>query len=131
MVGSDRQLESDHDKIPARPGAKVEQDFGELSRAASQPVQLHGGRAREHRYKRAGSSLVATSAGCVQALWGAGRMPTLPLSTIHIEKLFGVNPRSRAKELLLRTRHLPSAGGRLAAKGKVVTAASPGSHPIG
>ena len=45
---------------------------------------MHGGRAREHPFKRAGSSLVATCAGCVQALRGAGRMPTLPLSQIRI-----------------------------------------------
>ena len=54
---------------------------------ASQPVQLHGGRGREHPHKRAGSSLVATSAGCVHAQRGAGRMLTLPLSPVRTERL--------------------------------------------
>jgi len=46
-----------------------------------------GGRARERPDKRAGSSLVATSAGCVHAQRGAGRMLTLPLSPIRTERL--------------------------------------------
>jgi hypothetical protein len=85
--------------------AKVEQ--------ASLPVQSHGRRALGHPFKRAGSSLVATSAGCLHVLRGAGRMPTLPLSPIRIERTTArTGPRSNLGYPSENARSLTSAAQR-------------------
>jgi len=82
--------------VPACEGAKVE--------PASLPVQLHSGRALEHPFKRAGSSLGARSAGCLHLLSGAGRMPALPLSPIRVETTTGQAPDRRP--ILIATKYL-------------------------